>query len=998
METTPNTAEFWLEFLRFVPTWWLIAQMLGWLALPLSLHLFRWLPDRGYTFSKAVGLLTASYLLWLGASTGLLRNTTGGSLAALLLLAALSGWIYWQRQAELDLPAFLRQNRRLVISAELLFGLAFVAWALLRAYTPDKIMSAGGEKFMEIAFLNAILNSPSFPPLDPWMSGFAISYYYFGYVMMALVTRLSGATAGIGFDLYDALLFALSLLGAFGVVYNLTGLARPALVASAAKQSHSQSFIPPLSLRAQRSSLSRAKSQPTSPTTTDRSAGRAEIASPPTAARNDNGRPALSGSISAALLAALLLGVMGNLSGPFEAMRARGLLNAEFWRWLDIPGLAEAPVNNSWDPGQSNGWWWWRGSRVLQDYDLHGNPLGISPITEFPFFSFLLGDNHPHVMALPFALLAIAFALNLLIRTATHGPLLHLFPDISKDGGREGESLPSSPAGRGARGEGLLSTGYRLPATELLLSGAVLLGGLAFLNTWDFPIYFGLCLLAYAGGLALHQGQFRTPQLLHSALLAGVWFAGGLLLYIFFYTGFNSQAGGALPYIFPPTRLPQYLVMFGPLVFIAAAYLLFSLAAPVMASAAKQSPVWWVEAGSNWLWIMLAAASLIGLIILGIQINGWLAQQGLIEIHPNVRGVLGEMSMSQAALKIANDRLRDPGLFLLASALLALALTAALRAFLPQPSPSPLPKGEGTQTNSDGMSETTDPRLPTTGYRPPTTDHRLPATDYRLLSTGFTALLIFTAIALTWVVEFVYLRDSFGVRMNTIFKFYFQAWAMLACAGAYGLWHLARQPLRELASGLRYAALSIAVLLIGAGLVYPALAANSRTSSAIPPDLDGASGIARANPDDWAAIEWLQVEAQQRLHANQPVPVILEAPGKSYNYEGRISAFSGVPAVLGWAVHQSQWRGNYDEQGRREPDIEAIYSDASAEETLALLRKWGVDYVIVGPAEQRYIQNLCLTTRRCNPERALQKFPTLLQPVFQSGQTTIYLAPGALTP
>jgi hypothetical protein len=49
----------------------------------------------------------------------------------------------------------------------------------------------------------------------------------------------------------------------------------------------------------------------------------------------------------------------------------------------------------------------------------------------------------------------------------------------------------------------------------------------------------------------------------------------------------------------------------------------------------------------------------------------------------------------------------------------------------------------------------------------------------------------------------------------------------------------------------------------------------------------------------WAAIEWLQ--------ANAPgVPVILEAPGRSYNYEGRISAFTGFPAVLGWSLHEGQ--------------------------------------------------------------------------------------------
>ena len=56
--------------------------------------------------------------------------------------------------------------------------------------------------------------------------------------------------------------------------------------------------------------------------------------------------------------------------------------------------------------------WWWRGSRVLTDYTLTGQEQEV--IDEFPFFSFLLGDVHPHVLALPFVLLVVALALNLL--------------------------------------------------------------------------------------------------------------------------------------------------------------------------------------------------------------------------------------------------------------------------------------------------------------------------------------------------------------------------------------------------------------------------------------------------------------------------------------------------------------------------------------------------------------------------------------------------------
>jgi len=54
---------------------------------------------------------------------------------------------------------------------------------------------------MELAFINSILKSPGFPPQDPWLSGFAISYYYFGYVIIAMLIRITGVTSGVGFNL-----------------------------------------------------------------------------------------------------------------------------------------------------------------------------------------------------------------------------------------------------------------------------------------------------------------------------------------------------------------------------------------------------------------------------------------------------------------------------------------------------------------------------------------------------------------------------------------------------------------------------------------------------------------------------------------------------------------------------------------------------------------------------------------------------------------------------
>ena len=204
-----------------VLSWWLILQVLGLAAWPLAFRLLRWLPDRGYLFAKPLGLLIVSYLLWLGVSLHLLPNTTGSILIVLAVLVVSSVWVARRDRAEL--VGWLRDQRWLIISYELLFAMAFIGWAIFRAQVPDV---ATGEKPMELAFLNVLNRSSTFPPPDPWLAGFNIAYYYFGYVMLSVLQRLSGVGAGVTFSLSNALWFALSAASAFGVTANLVLLTR----------------------------------------------------------------------------------------------------------------------------------------------------------------------------------------------------------------------------------------------------------------------------------------------------------------------------------------------------------------------------------------------------------------------------------------------------------------------------------------------------------------------------------------------------------------------------------------------------------------------------------------------------------------------------------------------------------------------------------------------------------------------------------------------------
>jgi YYY domain-containing protein len=236
----------------------------------------------------------------------------------------------------------------------------------------------------------------------------------------------------------------------------------------------------------------------------------------------------------------------------------------------------------------------------------------------------------------------------------------------------------------------------------------------------------------------------------------------------------------------------------------------------------------------------------------------------------------------------------------------------------------------------------------------------------------FVLILILVGLALPLSVEFIFLRDNFGIRMNTIFKFYFQAWVLLALASAFAVYYVSKK-LPALIALIWQIGLAV---LVAAGLVYPVLAIpNKADFFQNEPTLNGMAWIANYNPGDYAAIEWLRANAADDA-------VVLEAPGAqyaAYQYTGRISALTGLPTLLGWGGHQSQWRGNYDEPARREPDIDLLYNTPDIRQAQMLLDKYGISYVIVGPLERE---------RYASP--GLRKFEQFKAVAFQQDNTTIY--------
>ena len=197
--------------------WYLVVSIAGLICFPLAFRVFSALPGRGFALARSLSLLIWGYLFWILGSLGLVQNNLAGILFTFFILVLVNGWSLSQTGLG-EIKKWFRAQSGLVLVTELFFLAAFGVWTILRAANPEITAT---EKPMELAFINSILRSPSFPPNDPWLSGYAISYYYFGYVIVAMLATLTAVPAGVSFNLAVALIFALGGLGAFEIVYDL---------------------------------------------------------------------------------------------------------------------------------------------------------------------------------------------------------------------------------------------------------------------------------------------------------------------------------------------------------------------------------------------------------------------------------------------------------------------------------------------------------------------------------------------------------------------------------------------------------------------------------------------------------------------------------------------------------------------------------------------------------------------------------------------------------
>ena len=433
---------------RSVPwlVWLLAIEVIFLAALPLAVRLMRWLPDRGVVLAKPLGLLLVSWLVWMGASAGLWTFSRFSVAASVLLLAAVSAALLYRNRW---LIALAKRHWKYVASVEALFIAAYLAFVLVRAANPDLWHAwRGGEKPMDLTYLIAVVKSSTFPPYDPWYAGGLINYYYFGFVPVAALIRLTGIVPEVAYNLALPMLFAFTLAGAFSVGYNL---------AEALRQRGAQAV---------------------------------RRCSP----------------VWAGVAVALLVTVLANVDGAAQLLQGA-------WRSITDESFGRFDF--------------WRSSRLMP---------GQIAINEFPFWTFLFGDLHAHLISLPYQVLAVGLAANLVL------------------GARKAVSLRRL-----------------LPALAGL---AFVVGAFAAVNTWEVPAYGLLGLAAIAIVLLVRGGPPEVATIAKGLLLAVLFWSVLYGAWLPFHQNYEAPISGVKMSQWR-TVLWQYVAIHALLLFAVLSWLVF---------------------------------------------------------------------------------------------------------------------------------------------------------------------------------------------------------------------------------------------------------------------------------------------------------------------------------------------------------------------------------------------------------------------------------------
>ena len=200
--------------------WYIVVGLLGLLVFPFVHLAFPGLKDKGYAFSRLTGMLLFALLSWWTGSLGI-PVTRVTLLIVLVVIAAINLVLAIIQKNEL--AAFFRENKKHILIIEGIVLTFFLIDLFIRIGNPDLWHPyKGGEKPMDFSYFNAVIKSTTFPPYDPWFAGGYINYYYYGFVIVGMLVKLTGIMPSIAYNLILPTLYSLLAIGMFSIIWNIT--------------------------------------------------------------------------------------------------------------------------------------------------------------------------------------------------------------------------------------------------------------------------------------------------------------------------------------------------------------------------------------------------------------------------------------------------------------------------------------------------------------------------------------------------------------------------------------------------------------------------------------------------------------------------------------------------------------------------------------------------------------------------------------------------------
>jgi len=474
--------------------------------------------------------------------------------------------------------------------------------------------------------------------------------------------------------------------------------------------------------------------------------------------------------------------------------------------------------------------WYWIPSRTIPG----------EPITEFPFFTFLYGDPHAHMFAYPITIMVLCWILAVLKK-----------PD---QGNQD-----------------------KLPIFQLCI-GALVVGTLRPTNTWDFPVFLLLAILAILVSIQrrskIPDGFFNyLPTQVRKVLwmiLIGVGFIALSLLAYSPFSRWYGQAYSAIDYWEGEhTPITSYLMHWGFYLFIIYSFA-FSEVRNWMAVTPISALKPWVE----------KRHLLVLFLLLFVGGMSWLLWKGV------------QMAILSVPIGII------------------LGLLFLRRDY------------------SDEMR--------------------------------MVILLALAGLGLTLMVELIVLHGDIG-RMNTVFKFYLQAWTFLSLSAAFFFYQLFPKIQTRWSRQSKHIWKTIFFLLCTAVVLFPITGSidkmQDRISVDVPLTLDGMEFMRHSTymekeylmdlSQDYQAIRWMQENVEG-------TPVIIEGNVSEYRWGNRFSIYTGLPAVVGWNWHQRQQRAinPSDWVYERVNEVNEFYQTSDLKQTEEIIQNYTIEYIVVGQLER----------------------------------------------